>query len=127
MSDFRLLVELIDRVGTAPDSRQAVEIGRLVAHLASLLRMSMSVAMLLNQGRNPVLEAALVKDVGTNFERDVPEVARRLLPVEPGVAADGDHFAEALAQAILHAPCFTIRGGTKEILRGMIARGLGLR
>jgi len=127
MSDFRLLVELIDRVGPSPDSRQAVEIGRLVAHLASLLRMSMSVAMLLNRGGNPVLEAALVKDVGTNFERDVPEVARRLLPIEPSTAADGDRFAEALAQTILHAPCFTIRGGTREILRGIIARGLGLR
>jgi len=127
LSDFRLLAALIDRVGTDPDSRQAVEIGRLVAHLASLLRMSMSVAVLLNQGRNPVLEAALVKDVGTNFERDVPEVARRLVPVEPCVDAPGDPFAEALAQTILHAPSYTIRGGTREILRGIIARGLGLR
>ena len=25
------------------------------------------------------------------------------------------------------APCYSLRGGTREILRGMIARGLGLR
>jgi hypothetical protein len=27
----------------------------------------------------------------------------------------------------LHAPSWTLRGGTREILRGIIARGLGLR
>ena len=32
-----------------------------------------------------------------------------------------------LAQAVLHAPGFTLRGGTNEILRGIVARGLALR
>ena len=127
LSDYRLLVQLIDRVGDNPDPRQAVEIGRLVAHLVSLLSMSLSVAELLDSGKSPNLEAALVKDVGTNFERDVPEVARRLVTVEPSIDRDGDLFAQAAAQVILNAPSFTLRGGTREILRGMIARGLGLR
>ena len=127
LSDYRLLVELIDRVGNNPDPRQAVEIGRLVSHLVSLLTMSLSVAKLLDQGKSPNLEAALVKDVGTNFERDVPEVARRLVPVEPSLDREGDLFAQAAGHVILNAPSFTLRGGTREILRGMIARGLGLR
>ena len=127
LSDYRVLVELIERAGTKPDARQAAEIGRLVSHLAALLRMSTSVAGLLDQGRSPNTEAALVKDVGTNFERDVPEVARRLLPVAPSLDERDDPFAETLAHVILHAPSFTIRGGTREILRGIIARGLGLR
>jgi alkylation response protein AidB-like acyl-CoA dehydrogenase len=127
LSDYRLLVALIDRIGNDPDARQAVEIGRLVSHLVSLLTMSRSVADLLGRGKSPNLEAALVKDVGTNFERDVPELARRLLPVEPSVDREGDLFAQAAAQVILNAPSFTLRGGTREILRGMIARGLGLR
>ena len=33
----------------------------------------------------------------------------------------------ALAEAQLHAPGYTLRGGTNEILRGIVARGLGLR
>jgi len=127
LSDYRLLVELIDRVRTHPDARQAAEIGRLVAHLAALLRMSTSVAGLLDQGRNPNTEAALVKDVGTAFEREVPEMARRLVPVEASLDDHDDRFAETIAHVILHAPSFTIRGGTREILRGIIARGLGLR
>jgi alkylation response protein AidB-like acyl-CoA dehydrogenase len=127
LSDYRLLVELIDRIGPDPDRGQAAEIGRLVAHLAALLRMSTSVAGLLDAGHMPNTEAALVKDVGTAFERDLPETARRLVPVEPAPEAPDDVLAETLAQVVLHAPSFTIRGGTREILRGVIARGLGLR
>ena len=54
-----------------------------------------------------------------------------------GPDADGDSKGRArsgrpgmaglLAQAVLHAPGFTLRGGTNEILRGIVARGLGLR
>ncbi len=127
LSDYRLLTELIDAVGTQPHVRQAAEIGRLVAHLAALNRMSTSVASLLDEGKRPNTEAALVKDVGTTFEREIPEVARRLLPVQPSLDAHDDRFAETLAHVVLHAPSFTIRGGTREILRGIIARGLGLR
>ena len=121
MSDVRLLVELIDRVGPNPSERQAVEIGRLVAHLASLRRMSSSVAGLMERGESPVTEAALVKDVGTAFEREVPEVVRRVLPTEPSLDDGHDTYSEALANVLLYAPSFTLRGGTPEILRGMKA------
>ena len=127
LSDYRLLVELIERVGPEPDDRQAVEIGRLVAHLSALLRMSNSVASLLDEGRSPNTEAALVKDVGTAFEREIPEIARRLVPIEPSLEDAGDHLSEVLADVTMRAPSFTLRGGTREVLRGVIARGLGLR
>ena len=68
-----------------------------------------------------------MKDVGTAFERELPEIARRLVPVEPSLDDSGDVFAETLGHVLLHAPSFTLRGGTREILRGIIARGLGLR
>jgi alkylation response protein AidB-like acyl-CoA dehydrogenase len=127
LSDYRLLVGLIDRVGSQPNQRQAVEIGRLVGHLAALQRMSASVAGLLDQGKSPNTEAALVKDVGTAFERELPEMARRLVPVQASLDDPGDAFSETLAYVVLHAPSYTLRGGTREILRGIIARGLGLR
>jgi alkylation response protein AidB-like acyl-CoA dehydrogenase len=127
LSDYRLLVELVDRVGTQPSDRQAAEIGRLVSHLASLQRMSASIAGLLDQGKSPNTEAALVKDVGTSFERELPEMARRLVPIQSSLEDPGDSFSETLAYVTLHAPAYTLRGGTREILRGIIARGLGLR
>jgi alkylation response protein AidB-like acyl-CoA dehydrogenase len=127
LSDYRLMVELINRVGPTPNQQQAVEIGRLVGHLAALQRMSASIAVLLDQGKSPNTEAALVKDVGTAFERELPEIARKLVPVEASLNDPEDVFAETLGHVTLHAPSFTLRGGTREILRGIIARGLGLR
>jgi alkylation response protein AidB-like acyl-CoA dehydrogenase len=126
MSDIRLVAELIDKVGSVPSERQAIEIGRCVAHFAALRRMSSSIAVLLEGGNNPVTEAALLKDAGTALEREIPELVRRLVEIEPSVD-DEDRFTEATANVLLHAPSFTLRGGTPEILRGLIARGLGLR
>ena len=127
LSDFRLLAALVDRVGAEPGERQAGEIGRLVTHLVALRRMSASIADSLDRGMEPSTEAALVKEMGNAFEREIPEIARRLAPVEPDLLAEDDIYVEGLADVTLRAPCFTLRGGTREILRGVIARQLGLR
>ena len=126
LSTYQLLIESIRAVGTDPDARSANEIGRCVAHLATLRRMSTSVAGMLERGAQPAVEAALVKDIGTAFEREIPETFRHLIAAEPTLG-EGASYAELLGMTILRAPGFTIRGGTREILRGMIARGLGLR
>ena len=126
MSDYWLLVELVDRIGAEPDKHQAIAIGRLASHLSALRRMSTSVAGLLDKGEDPKIEAALVKDVGTTFEQDLPETARKLVETEPSLD-DPDRYTRVLADTLLYAPAYTIRGGTREIMRGMIARGLGLR
>ncbi|WP_340110208.1 acyl-CoA dehydrogenase family protein [Pikeienuella sp. HZG-20] len=126
LSDFQLFRALVDRIGPDPDRGQAVRIGAMVAELASLRRMSVSVAGMLDRGEQPLIQAAMVKDLGTAFERSVPEIARELAAVEPSRRAD-DPFVEAMADTILRAPSFTLRGGTREILKSMIARGLGLR
>jgi hypothetical protein len=126
LSTYQLLAQSIRQLGPEPDERAANEIGRFVAHLATLRRMSSSIAGQLQKGAQPAVEAALVKDVGTTFEREVPEVFRQLIPTEPTLAR-GESYPELLGMTMLRAPGFTIRGGTREILRGIIARGLGLR
>jgi len=126
LSTYQLLLESIRAIGADPDARSANEIGRFVAHLATLRRMSTSVAGMLERGAQPIVEAALVKDIGTTFEREVPETFRHLIPTEPTLG-EGASYPELLGMTILRAPGFTLRGGTREILRGMIARGLGLR
>lgn len=122
LSSFRLLVELIRAVGPDPEPAQAVAIGRLAGQLTTLRKMSISVAGMLQSNRNPIVEAALVKELGNNFEKELPEVVRLVAP-----AAAGTLFRRTLEDTLLHAPSFSLRGGTREILRGMIARGLGLR
>ena len=69
------------------------------------------------------IPAALVKAIGTKFEQSIPEVTRLLVQTYPKLDAERkiDRF---MAQSILHAPGFTIRGGTSEVLYGVVAKGV---
>lgn len=126
LTDFQLFRGLVDQVGPYPDRGQATRIGEMVAELASLRGMSVSVSGMLDSGEQPVVQAAMVKDLGTAFERSIPETARSMIESQP-TRQTQDNFTEALAETILRAPSFTLRGGTREILKSMIARGLDLR
>jgi hypothetical protein len=112
--------------GPNPDRATASALGRLVAQLATLRRMSLSIAGMLQEGLQPLNEAAVTKDLGTRYEQDLPVMARQLFPAEPELAAV-DTYVSMLARATMNAPRLSIQGGTREILRGIIARGLGLR
>jgi acyl-CoA dehydrogenase len=94
----------------------------LVTRLGALRRLCISVAVSLDNGGLPVTEAALVKDMGTRLESEISEVARQLVP--PGLDPAFDQLIE---DAVLSAPGFTLRGGTNEILRGIVAKELGVR
>ncbi len=123
LSTFPLLTALLRELNDAGEAR---EVGRLVARLWSLRQMSLAVAGALESGEAPELAAAIVKDLGTRFENEIVDAARTLVAVPPDPGAEGG-FARLLADAVLHAPGFTLRGGTNEVLRGIVARGLGLR
>ena len=126
LSSIQLLIETIREVGLEPGERAAVTIGRLVAHLTTLRQMSLAVAGMLEAGQNPNLEAAVVKDVGTGFEQEIPEIVHAVLGVEPTIDTSGD-LEQTMGYLVQRAPSFSLRGGTREVLRGIIARGLGLR
>ncbi len=125
LSAFRVLVELIRHCQEYPDTVNDAQrtVGRLVAHLVTLRRMSISVAGMLENGKSPSVEAALVKELGNNYEKLVPELARLVVDTAPS----DSRFRRTFIDTLLITPAFTIRGGTREILRGVIARGLGLR
>ncbi|MCR0980799.1 acyl-CoA dehydrogenase family protein [Roseomonas populi] len=111
-------------VGNASEAAEAL-LGRLLAHLAVLRAMSVAVTGRLMEGESPVVEAALVKDLGTEFEQLIPVVVADIL-ARPGPVPPGP-LMRTLAYTAAMAPSFSLRGGTREILRGMIARGMGLR
>jgi hypothetical protein len=102
------------------------QIGRLATHLATLRQMSISVTARLAAGESPLVEAALVKDIGTGFEQAVPAIVEAAIGADPSRRYPGE-LLRAAAYVSQMAPTFSLRGGTREILRGMIARGLGLR
>jgi alkylation response protein AidB-like acyl-CoA dehydrogenase len=126
LSTLPLLISLVDQVRSAPAATlDAGAIGGLVSRLWACRQMSLAVAGALAGGEAPEVAAALVKDVGTRLEVDIVETARQVVGAYPDPGAGG--FATMLAHALLHSPGFTLRGGTNEILRSVIARALGLR
>jgi acyl-CoA dehydrogenase len=124
LSSIRLLQEMLDAapVGSA---RHAVALGRVVAGYAALRQMSLGIAGMLSQGENPALAAALVKDVGTGIEQQMSEISCDLFDAE--TASAGSPLREVEKYATLYAPTYSIKGGSREILRGIVARGLELR
>jgi alkylation response protein AidB-like acyl-CoA dehydrogenase len=113
-------------LGPDPDTRDLDLLGRLTARLATLRAMSIALTARLAEGQSPVTEAALFKDLGTGLEQDIPALLADRIAADPARAADPELLA-TLAYLLRLAPVFSLRGGTREILRGMIARGLGLR
>jgi acyl-CoA dehydrogenase len=126
LSTYPLLAALVGELAAGGASGAEREIGSLVSRLWTLRRMSLAVAGSLASGEAPELAAAIVKDLGTRYENEIIDAARQLLAVPPDPGAEGG-YARLLADAVLHAPGFTLRGGTNEVLRGIVARGLGLR
>jgi alkylation response protein AidB-like acyl-CoA dehydrogenase len=126
MSTYPLVALFARRLADTRDPAGLATLGRLSARLLALRQMSLRIAAAIDRGELPDIPAALVKDVGTTFEADVIEEIRRVVEVTPSVDSP-DPLARALAEAQLHQPGFTLRGGTNEILKGIVARGLGLR
>lgn len=123
LSSTQLLLEMLD-AADADDPRHRVALGRVVAQYGTLRQMSLGVAGMLARGENPALAAAAVKDQGALVEQAMPDIAHELF----GGAADPDStLATAMRYTALAVPSFSLRGGTREILRGIIAKGLGLR
>lgn len=124
LSTFPLLTALVGELAGSTGAER--EIGGLVTRVWALRQMSLAIAAALAAGQAPELAAAVVKDLGTRYENEVIDMARLLVATPPDPGAEHG-FARLLADAVLHAPGFTLRGGTNEVLRGIVARGLGLR
>ncbi len=127
LSCFVLLTQLIDVVKDTADPSAVAKIGAEIAWATTLRTMSLSVAGMLNDGIDPGLQAAIVKDLGCDFEQRLPGLAQQIVELEPTLAGQGCDFQQVLGNLMQLAPSFSLRGGTLEILRGIIARGLGVR
>lgn len=123
LSTYPLLNELTNILVKKEDRTGLNKVSRLVSRLWTLRSMSLGVAQLLEQGVPSNIIASLVKDMGTKFEQDIAEIARLLVSVSPGAKSE-NKFERLLAESILHSPGFTLRGGTTEILRGIVAKGV---
>ncbi|MDM5247194.1 acyl-CoA dehydrogenase family protein [Lysinibacillus sp. G4S2] len=125
LSTFPLIDELIQELKRQNNFEGLKQASKVVARLWSLRNMSIGVAQLLESGNGEdvSIPAALVKALGTKFEQSIPEITRLIVQTYPTLDAHRkiDRF---MAESILHAPGFTIRGGTSEVLYGVVAKGV---
>lgn len=126
LSSIELLYQLIAVLQGRESDAAQITLGRVTARLAVLRRLSRSVTAMLQEKQDAGLQAAIVKDVGALFEQGLPDIARELVDCEPDPRA-ASAYASVLGNIVLNAPSWSLRGGTREILRGIIARGLGVR
>lgn len=127
LSTATLIVQVIRSLGALDvDDRTAAEVGDLLGRAMALRQLSVSVARALSAGEDAATRAALVKDLGTRFEQQSVEICAELLDYVTDERAAG-RLRTVLDTARQHSPMFTLRGGTNEVLRGVIARGLGVR
>ena len=126
LSSIELLVQLIEVLKTRQSDAAQITVGRVTARLAVLRRLSRSVAGMLQNHQDAGLQASIVKDIGALSEQGLPDSARELIDCEPDPRA-ASAYASVLANIVHNAPSWSLRGGTREILRGIIARGLGTR
>ena len=126
LSSYRLLEELLAAVKEDPSETVISMLGEIAAEFWSLRQMSMSVAGQLSRGENPALEATIVKDLGACFEQKLPAMVQAALGDDVACAKDSN-LHQVLSFLLRASPSFSLRGGTREILRGIIAKGLGLR
>jgi alkylation response protein AidB-like acyl-CoA dehydrogenase len=122
LSSHALLVAVID-AARGNDALTAL-VGELTAELWTLRNLSRSTAAKLAAGQDPMVEACVVKELGNAFEADMPRRVQAVLDLDWN---SDDELAGVLRALLIASPSFSLRGGTREIVRGIIARGLGLR
>ncbi|MGE7588400.1 acyl-CoA dehydrogenase family protein [Peribacillus sp. NPDC101480] len=123
LSTYPLLNELTNELIEKGDKKGLNEVSRVISRLWTLRNMSLGIAKMLEEGVPSNIIASLVKDMGTKLEQEIAEITRLVVTVMPSI--DSVYRLEKLmAQSILQSPGFTLRGGTTEILRGIVAKGV---
>jgi len=127
-SSVVLLDTWLDWLRSLPERDDAsIELaGKLTSHLVVLREMSISITEKLVKGMSPVIEAALVKDMGNEIEQLIPTLVAGIIASNPDLPPSRS-LLKTLSYITYVSPSFSLRGGTREILRSMIARGLGIR
>ncbi|MDM5326404.1 acyl-CoA dehydrogenase family protein [Neobacillus sp. CF12] len=123
LSTFPLLNELSSILLKNEDDDGLNKVSRLISRLWTLRNMSLGIAQQIERGIPSTIIASLVKDMGTQFEQEVAEITRLLVSVIPSTDSPS-RLERMLAQSILQSPGFSLRGGTTEILRGIVAKGV---
>jgi hypothetical protein len=123
LSPFELVENLVREHGDELGDEGISFLGDVIGRWWAIRQVSLAVARMIDEGKAPSVESAVINHLGTQFEQDVVARIQTLVDMEPSQDAQS-HYARLLAQALLISPAWTIRGGTSEILRSVISKGL---
>jgi len=123
LSTYPLLNELTNVLKFNGDTNGLKSVSKMLSRLWTLRNMSIGIAQLLEEGVPSNIIASLVKDMGTKFEQEIAEITRLVVSAVPSTESE-TLLERLMAQSILQSPGFTLRGGTTEILRGIVAKGV---
>lgn len=126
LTSLVVLEQALGLIARHRDNGRAGIVGSILANLRVLRRMSLGIAQRLEGGEAPATEAAVVKEMGNRLENAILDQVRTMLSGIPR-SEWPEGLEPLLREAILHLPSNTLRGGTTEILRGIIARQMGMR
>lgn len=122
-SSIALLEAWIDWLKSSNNQQHEHLLGKCLSELIVIRGMSVSVSYLLEQGKSPLIESALVKDIATTYEQSLPAL------IEDAISTYAEQsppylLLQTLTYLSQIAPMYSLRGGTREILRTVIAKGL---
>jgi len=120
LSTYPLLAALVAAVRDRPDRAATERLGVLAGRLAGLRALSAALAGAIDAGRAPTREAAALKILGTQFEKDVVEAGRYVLDATG--ALEDPAIGGLLADAVAAVPAGSIRGGATDVLRTVLGR-----
>jgi alkylation response protein AidB-like acyl-CoA dehydrogenase len=124
LSPYGVVEELLRDVGEeAVPAELTAALGALTARWWALRRLSLSVARMVDEGRSPGAEAALTKSIGTRFEQSVVSLLAELADGRMRTSSNAT-LRRLWRAAVISAPSWSIRGGTSEVLVGIIAKAL---
>lgn len=123
LSSYELLVQYIASIEKNPTELELGLAGSLASELWTIRQMSLSVSGKLAIGEPANLEATIVKDLGACFEQQLPGSIQAV--ARP--STNPSDLQTVLSYLLKASPSFSLRGGTREILRGIISKGIGLR
>ncbi|MGE0877930.1 MAG: acyl-CoA dehydrogenase family protein [Acidimicrobiia bacterium] len=124
LSAWTLIEEFMrENAGTELGDHATQLLGGAFARFWGIRQMSLSVARMIDDKKAPAVESAMVKEMATRFEQDCIEAVSKLVEMSPSLEA-ASLLEELLARSILNGPAYTIRGGTIEVLVGVVSKGL---
>jgi acyl-CoA dehydrogenase len=122
LSTMPLLTTLVTELRRGDSEHWLPQLGELVGRVAGLRDMAFTVAQAMDRGAPPSAYSAIVKDLGASFEQDVVTLALDMVDdLQPTL---GGPLEQRLREGMLYQPTFTLRGGTVEVLREVVARRL---